>query len=100
MPRQDIIREVSAENVRRNVEHITPAIPSRLAGSPNARRMAEYSLKALHEAGAEARIQELSGLVSFPKKGNFGSSRRVRSRLKRTHRATVYRPCRTVPSAS
>ena len=69
MSRQDIIREVSADNVRRHVEHITTAIPSRLAGSPNARRMAEYSFKALQEAGAEAHIQELPGLVSFPKKG-------------------------------
>jgi hypothetical protein len=71
MPRQDIIREVSAENVRRHVEHITTAIPSRLAGSPNARHMAEYSLQALREAGAEARIQELPGLVSFPKKAEL-----------------------------
>jgi len=71
MSRQDIIREVSAENVRRHVEHITTAIPSRLAGSPNARRMADYSFKVLHEAGAEARIQELPGLVSFPEKGEL-----------------------------
>ena len=71
MPRQDIIGEASAENVRRHVEHITTAIPSRLAGSPNARRMAEYSLQALREAGAEARIQELPGLVSFPKKAEL-----------------------------
>jgi hypothetical protein len=71
MPRQDIIREVSAENVRRHVEHITTAIPSRLAGSPNARCMAEYSLEALREAGAEARIQELPGLVSFPNKAEL-----------------------------
>jgi hypothetical protein len=71
MPRQDIISEVSAENVRRHVEHITTAIPSRLAGSPNARRMAEYSLQALRDAGAEARIQELPGLVSFPKKAEL-----------------------------
>src|SRR5215831_20188438 len=71
MSRQDIVREVSTENVRRHVEHITTAIPSRLAGSPNARRMADYSFKALHEAGAEAHIQELPGLVSFPKKGEL-----------------------------
>jgi hypothetical protein len=71
MSRQDIIGEVSAENVRRHVEHITTAIPSRLAGSPNARRMAEYSLQALFEAGAEARVLELPGLVSLPKKGEL-----------------------------
>jgi len=71
MSREDIIREVSAENVRRHVEHITTAIPSRLAGSANARRMAEYSLQALQEAGAKARIQELPGLVSFPEKAEL-----------------------------
>ena len=71
MSRQNIIREVSAENVRRHVEHITTEIPSRLAGSANAHRMAEYSLQALREAGAEARILELPGLVSFPKKAEL-----------------------------
>jgi Peptidase family M28 len=71
MSRQDVIREVSAENVRRHVEHITTMIPSRLAGSPNARRMAEYSLQALREAGVDARIQELPGLVSFPGKAEL-----------------------------
>jgi len=71
MSRQEIIREVSVENVRRHIEHITTNIPSRLAGSPNARRMAEYSLQTLREAGAEARIEELPGLVSFPKKAEL-----------------------------
>src|SRR4051812_14541320 len=71
MSRQDIIREVSAENVRRHVEHVTTNVPSRLAGSPNARRMAEYSSQMLREAGADARIQELPGLVSFPKKAEL-----------------------------
>jgi hypothetical protein len=71
MPRQQIIQAVSAANVRRHVEHITTQIPSRLAGSPNARRMAEYSLQALRDAGADAAIHELPGLVSFPDKAEF-----------------------------
>ena len=71
MSRQDIIEEVDAANVRRHVEHITTNIPSRLAGSPNARRMAEYSLQMLLDAGADARIHELPGLVSFPEKAEF-----------------------------
>jgi hypothetical protein len=71
MPRQQIIESVSAANVRRHVEHITTQIPSRLAGSPNARRMAEYSLQALRDAGADAAIHELPGLVSFPEKAEF-----------------------------
>ena len=100
MPRQDIISEVSAENVRRHVEHITTAIPSRLAGSPNARRMAEYSLQVLRDAGAEARIQELPGLVSFPKKAEFRIVAPLEISMKRIHWAIVYRRCRTVSSAS
>jgi hypothetical protein len=71
MSRQEIIQEVAAANVRRHVEHITTNIPSRLAGSPNARRMAEYSLRVLLDAGADARIHELPGLVSFPEKAEF-----------------------------
>ncbi|MFL5280638.1 MAG: M28 family peptidase [Rhodopila sp.] len=71
MSRQEVIQEVSADNVRRHVEHITTSIPSRLAGSPNAHRMAEYSLQALRDAGADARIQELPGLVSFPERAEL-----------------------------
>ena len=71
MSRQQLLAAVSAANVRRHVEHITTQIPSRLAGSPNARRMAEYSRGALLQSGAEARIHEMPGLVSFPDKGEF-----------------------------
>ena len=72
MPRQDIVREVSAENVRRHVEHITTAIPSRLAGSPSARRIAEYSLQALREPGAVART---AGLGELPEEGGIADRR-------------------------
>src|SRR3974390_970064 len=71
MSKQQVIASVSAANVRRHVEHITTQIPSRLAGSPNARRMAEYSLQCLREAGVDARIHEMPGLVSFPDKGEL-----------------------------
>ena len=62
-----ILEEVSAENVRNYVEHIVTEIPSRLAGSENGKRMAEYSRDALNKVGIEGRVYEFPGLVSFPK---------------------------------
>ena len=64
-----VLAAVSAERVRAHVEHITTEIPSRLAGSANARRMAEYSCEALRAEGIAAGTQEMPGLVSFPEKG-------------------------------
>jgi hypothetical protein len=62
---------VSANAVRAHVEHITTTMPSRLAGSENARRMAEYSAAALGKAGVKATIFEMPGLVSFPAKAEL-----------------------------
>ncbi len=67
----DVLADLSVAMVRSHVEHITSAIPSRLAGSANGRRMAEYSREVLQQAGAEARIDETPGLVSFPDKGEL-----------------------------
>ena len=61
-----ILKELSADNVRAHVEHIIYQIPSRLAGSENGRRMAEYSRDSLREVGVDAVMHELPGLVSFP----------------------------------
>ncbi|MSO76714.1 MAG: M28 family peptidase [Alphaproteobacteria bacterium] len=66
MPEESVLRDLSADNVRRHVEHIVREIPTRLAGSDNARRMAEYSCDALRQAGAAAEMHTLPGLVSFP----------------------------------
>ncbi|MBV9785864.1 MAG: M28 family peptidase [Acidisphaera sp.] len=71
MSRDQIIAAVSADNVRRHVERITTDIPSRFAGSENAKRMAEYSLQAMREIGADARVHEMPGLVSFTEKGEL-----------------------------
>ncbi|MBV1799520.1 M28 family peptidase [Siccirubricoccus sp. G192] len=68
---EQIIAAVSAANVRAHVERITTAIPSRLAGSANAKRMAEYSRDALRAAGVSAEVHEMPGLVSFPGKGEL-----------------------------
>ena len=63
-----VVAAVSAANVKAHVEHITTNIPSRLAGSANAKRMAEYSAAALRKAGVAAAVHEMPGLVSFPDK--------------------------------
>lgn len=63
-----ILAEVSAENIRRDVERIVTEIPYRAAGSPNGRRMAEYSRDAMRAAGlADVAIHELPAIVSFPR---------------------------------
>jgi hypothetical protein len=71
MAEEALLDELSADNVRAHVEHIGLEIPSRLAGSENGRRMAEYSAKALRDAGVGAEVHELPGLVSFPDRAEF-----------------------------
>ena len=66
-----VVSAVSAANVKAHVEHITTQIPSRLAGSANGRRMAEYSASALTKAGVAARVHEMPGLVSFPQQAEM-----------------------------
>src|SRR5690242_2688210 len=66
MALDDVLRDVSADNAWESVLHITSEIPSRLAGSPNARRMAEFAGDKLRQAGLESRLDEFLGLVSFP----------------------------------
>jgi peptidase M28-like protein len=71
MTESAIAAALSADNVRLHVERITTEIPSRLAGSENGRRMAEYSRDALRAAGVAAEVHEMPGLVSFPGKGEL-----------------------------
>lgn len=67
MSKARVIEEVSGRNVRAHVERIVREIPHRAAGSENGRRMAEYSLDAMKDAGlADAVIHELPAVVSFP----------------------------------
>ncbi len=66
MSEERVLATLSADNVRAHVEHITQEIPSRLAGSENAERMAQYSSEKLREAGLEAGVHALPALVSFP----------------------------------
>ena len=46
-------------------------MPSRLAGSPNAARMAEYSAAQIKAAGVASRIETIPGLVSFPREAEL-----------------------------
>jgi Peptidase family M28 len=71
MSEDGVVAAVSAANVKAHVEHITTEIPSRLAGSANGRRMAEYSAASLSKAGVSARVHEMPGLVSFPAQGEL-----------------------------
>lgn len=69
MSLEQIQREISADAAFARIAHITSEIPSRLAGSENARRMAEYARDELAAAGLTSRLHEFPGLVSFPSEG-------------------------------
>jgi Peptidase family M28/PA domain len=63
----DVIEEVSAERIRKDIEAIVRDIPHRAAGSANGKRMAEYSQAAMTGVGIKAvAIHELEAIVSFP----------------------------------
>jgi len=69
MSQPPVVDAVTARNVRRYVEHVCEHIPSRLAGSDNGRRIAEYNAESLREVGVKADVLELQALVSFPRLG-------------------------------
>lgn len=69
MSLEKILRDVSVENAWSHIEYITERIPSRLAGSANSRRMAEYAFETFSQAGLESQIHEFLGLVSIPEEG-------------------------------
>ena len=71
MSEQAILAALSIDRVRAHIEHITEKIPSRLAGTENQRRMAEYSAQALRDSGIEAVVHHVPGLVSFPERADF-----------------------------
>ena len=66
MSEAEIHHDLSVANVREHVTRIATQIPTRLAGSVNGRRMAEYSAEAMQRAGVAADVHELSAIVSFP----------------------------------
>lgn len=71
MSEREIHADLSVANVREHVVRIATDIPTRLAGSANGRRMAEYSAEALRSAGVSAEVHELPAIVSFPKAADF-----------------------------
>jgi hypothetical protein len=71
MSEQQVLSQLSVDNIRNHVRHIVDSMPSRLAGTPNAQRMAEYSAAELRAAGLEARIEAIPGLVSFPREARL-----------------------------
>jgi hypothetical protein len=66
MPLEAVLDDLSADRAWTHLVHITEQMPSRLAGTPNARRMAEYAAGQLAESGLVAALHEFPGLVSFP----------------------------------
>ena len=60
------LSDLSFENVRQHMEHLCLEIPSRLAGTENARHAAQYNADALTRNGISAEVHDLPGLVSFP----------------------------------
>jgi peptidase M28-like protein len=71
MSEEQILSELSVDNIRKHVKHIVETMPSRLAGTPNAARMAEYSAEQLEIAGLAARVETIPGLVSFPREAEL-----------------------------
>src|SRR5262249_29347379 len=71
MSEQLILSELSVDNIRKHVRHIVDTLPSRLAGSANAARMAEYSAVQLQSVGVTASIETIPGLVSFPREAEL-----------------------------
>jgi hypothetical protein len=51
MSEQQILSLLSVDNIRKHVRHIVDNMPSRLAGTPDALRMAQYSAAQLRAAG-------------------------------------------------
>lgn len=71
MSNKNLLAALSADNVREHVTYIVKNIPSRLSGTENGKRMAEYSAETLKSYGIDAQVQELNGLVSFPGKADI-----------------------------
>jgi hypothetical protein len=71
MSEEQILAELSVDNIRAHVKHIAETMPSRLAGTPNAGRMAAYSDEQLRVAGLTSRIETIPGLVSFPREAEL-----------------------------
>jgi hypothetical protein len=71
MSEEEILSELSVDNIRAHVKHIVETMPSRLAGTPNAARMAAYSDAQIKAAGLSSRIETIPGLVSFPREAEL-----------------------------
>ncbi len=66
MSLEKLLADLSVDAAYAHIEHITKEIPSRLAGSANSRRMAEYAYEVFRKAGLGSHLRHFRGLVSFP----------------------------------
>ena len=58
MSEEQILAELCVDNIRAHVKHIAETMPSRLAGTPNAARVAAYSDQQIKAAGLPAEWKE------------------------------------------
>ncbi len=66
MDRLRLLQQIDMAALRRDVEHISQHIPTRLAGTHAGAEMARYSADRLAQAGVDARVVATPGLVSVP----------------------------------
>ena len=66
MDRLRLLQQIDMAALRRDVEHISLRIPTRLAGTHAGEEMARYSADRLAQAGVDARVVATPGLVSVP----------------------------------
>ena len=71
MQAKNHLQDLSVDRIRADLEHICGEIPTRLAGTPAGRKMAEFAHAQLTAAGAQSRIESFPGLVSFPEETQF-----------------------------
>jgi hypothetical protein len=62
---EKICQELSGKEARGHIEKITREIPTRLAGSEECRKMAEYLKEQMVRYGIPAEVQEFDALVGF-----------------------------------
>ncbi len=71
MSEPEVVSQMTVDNVRTHVDHMCTQMPSRLAGSDNGRRMAEYSCEVMSSLGLKTVVHEFPAVVSFPGSARF-----------------------------
>ena len=62
---ENILKELSGEGASRHIEKVAREIPTRLAGSEELKRMAEYLRDQMVRYGIPAEVHEFDALMGF-----------------------------------